>query len=394
MPSENTAETTPSPAAFKTKHQMAMETLQAKQKEFNDQNSVTVEADEDAFAVAANVLDQSSGAPIAGQAQSEADDDDGTISLEDAGLNTLNRQDDEPESDQSLEIDQAEPVNLDDSGQGEQDPLSEHGLFYDENGELCTTVNVYGEEYDIPVSQVRRDYQTAQAGQRKFREAADLLRQANEFSQKKLEESEEPEGFDSDIDDQIIAKQREITEHDFAGDTEAADSARRELLKLERQAFANSQPGNAPPPQPGTSATLTDEEMAANQWFRGAYPEITGDQQALAEAQRQFHRIAEERSQFGLEPLSAIELAQEAGQATVRVMQLQNHGMDRMKRTQNRRRADAPPRASSVAQGRRKPTSGAEVVTEAALMKGRAEYVAAQNKRKRQFLSQGKPSGM
>lgn len=354
------------PIVRKTKHQLSMEALYAKHNQEQEDNGVAIDTSVDGFEDAANKLNDAVAAET------------GEVSLADV----RDKRDMLPgEENPAAEV-LSQPEE-----DTKPDPLEDAGLFYNEEGELCATVTVYGQEQVIPVSQMRRDYQSAEAGQRKFYDAAALLRRVEEL-QTRQPEPEKAEQEHQDILDQIVEKEIQVTEASLSGDVDEHKRALRELYALrdKRDQIAKTTPERLPE----RMADLTDEEVAANAWFAGAFPEIQGNNEFLTVARRQFELVRQERAQYGLADLSPFDLAREAGQRTERYLKSQGVMVDRKQRDQRRRQADSPPNPASIAARRSVSKSGA-TVTEDELQKQRAATIAARKRQQEQFKTQAQP---
>jgi len=259
--------------------------------------------------------------------------------------------------------------------------LAEAGYFY-QDGELCTTVNIYGEEHVVSASQLRRGYQTEQAAQRKFQEAASLMKQAKQLAEHRPAPTEEktPDAA-ANVDDEMKRLYKEANQAMLEGDDEKAFELEEKLQELRDQKRGTQAPPEAKPEAPRFSQ---EDVSAVNAWFAGQYPEIQANDDYLSFATDQFVAIQKEREEYGLQPLSLFDLAREAGDRTERYLRTQGVMLERQARTQQRRNADSPPNPVTVAQRRSSTRQGTAVISEAELSRKRANDVAERARQQRE----------
>ena len=335
------------------------EALYAKARETIHAEDIPVDTSEDGFADAMNKLNGE----------------------EEVSLDMVRDKQEEPAESAEPENPAAEALSTSEGEEADDDyidpALAEAGYFY-QDGELCTTVNIYGEEHVVSASALRRGYQTEQAAQRKFQDAARLMKQAKELAEsRKKEAPAEPKVADTEAEIRRLYK--EANQAMLEGDDDRA-------FELEEQMNAlRSKKTTAPEPSPAPAPAYSQEDVSAvNAWFAGQYPEIQANDDYLSFATDQFAAIQKEREDYGLAPLSLFDLAREAGDRTERYLRAQGIQLERVARTQQRRNADSPPNPVTVAQRRSSTKQGTTVISEAELSRKRANDVADRARQQRE----------
>ena len=325
------------------------EALYAKARERIHGDDIAVDTSEDGFADAAAKLN-------------------GEEPQEEVSLDMVRDKEPEAESPAAEALEQTDGQEADDDY---IDPaLAEAGYFY-QDGELCTTVNIYGEEHVVSASQLRRGYQTEQAAQRKFQDAARLMKQAKTLAEGRPSKEAAPAEPAVDTDAEIRRLYKEANQAMLEGDDDRAFELEEQMNQLRAKKSAPPEPKKAEAP-----AYAQEDVSAVNAWFAGQYPEIQANDDYLSFATDQFAAIQKEREDYGLAPLSLFDLAREAGDRTERYLRAQGIQLERVARTQQRRNADSPPHPVTVAQRRSTAKQGTTVISEAELSRKRAQDVA------------------
>jgi len=280
--------------------------------------------------------------------------------------------------------------------------LEGNGFFIADDGEMYARINVYGEERVVPASEAVRGYQTAEASQKKFMDAAMIARnnERTPTKQESVSAQQESGATLDEVEGQIVDMESEIDEMVLEGvpDTQIREK-RLELRKLNRQyddiesgRVANPQITGVESPSEGETHSLPvmsdSERVSLNDTFRASFSQHVGIPRFMDEAREAMSFIPRLRAKHGATALTPTELAMEAGNLALRILK-DSGELGRFNRTQHRRQTETPPRPASVSRTRvaPKPTSGA-TVTEEEMEKGRREYLAAGSKKWQQFKAQ------